>query len=134
MEKFNTIEEAIEEIRKGNIIIVVDDEDRENEGDFIMAASKLKSEHINFMATHGRGLICAPMQEERLRELNIHPMVQNNTSHHGTQFTVSVDACKNTSTGISAQDRAVTIQTLIDPDASPDDLARPGHIFPIKAE
>jgi len=134
MEKFNTIEEAIEEIRKGNIIIVVDDEDRENEGDFIMAASKLKSEHINFMATHGRGLICAPMQEERLRELNIHPMVQNNTSHHGTQFTVSVDACKNTSTGISAYDRAVTIQTLIDPDASPDDLARPGHIFPIKAE
>ncbi|MBN1155812.1 bifunctional 3,4-dihydroxy-2-butanone-4-phosphate synthase/GTP cyclohydrolase II [candidate division KSB1 bacterium] len=134
MKKFNTIEQAIEEIRKGNMLIVVDDEDRENEGDFIMAASRVTPAHINFMATHGRGLICVPMQEQRLKELDIQPMVQKNTSHHGTQFTISVDARNNTTTGISAHDRTVTIQALIDTGTQPDDLVRPGHIFPIKAE
>jgi len=134
MKKFNTIEEAIEDYRDGKILIVVDDEDRENEGDFIMAATKITPEKVNFMAQHGRGLICVPMLEDRLEELEIFSMVQNNTSHHGTQFTISVDAAKNTTTGISAFDRAHTIKTLVDPDAKPNDLARPGHIFPLKAE
>jgi len=134
MKKFNTIEEAIEDYRNGEILIVVDDEDRENEGDFIMAATKITPEQVNFMAQHGRGLICVPMLEERLDELEIFSMVQNNTSHLGTQFTVSVDAVKNTTTGISAFDRAQTIKTLVDPDTKPKDLARPGHIFPLKAE
>lgn len=134
MNRFNTIEEAIEEIRNGRMLIVVDDEDRENEGDLIMAASKVEPTHINFMATHGRGLICMPMRETRLKELDIQPMVQKNTSHHGTQFTISVDALKNTTTGISAHDRAVTIRALVDSATKPDDLVRPGHVFPIKAE
>ena len=134
MKKFNTIDEAIEDYRNGKILIVVDDEDRENEGDFIMAATKITPENVNFMAQYGRGLICTPMLEDRLEELEIFSMVQNNTSHHGTQFTVSVDAAKNTTTGISAFDRAHTIKTLVDPDAKPKDLARPGHIFPLKAE
>lgn len=134
MHKFNTIEEAIEDYREGKVLIVVDDEDRENEGDFIMVATKVSPEKINFMAKYGRGLICVPMIEERLEELELYPMVQHNTAHHGTQFTVSVDAIKNTGTGISAHDRAQTIKVLVDPYARPQDLARPGHIFPLKAE
>lgn len=132
--KFNTIEEALEDFKNGKILIVVDDEDRENEGDFILAASKVTPEAINFMAIHGRGLVCAPMTEQRLEELNLHDMVNENTASHGTKFTVSVDARKNTTTGISVFDRAETIKALIDSNTSPKDLARPGHIFPIKAE
>lgn len=134
MSKFNSIEEAITDYRSGKILIVVDDEDRENEGDFIMAAAKATADAINFMAKFGRGLICVPMTGERLEALELFPMVQRNTAHHGTQFTVSVDAIKNTTTGISAHDRAQTIRALIDPATRPQDLARPGHIFPIKAE
>jgi len=134
MHKFNTIEEAIEDFREGKILIVVDDEDRENEGDLIMTATKVTAEKINFMAKHGRGLICTPMTEERLEELELYPMVQHTTAIHGTKFTVSVDAINNTTTGISAHDRAQTIKVLIDPYTKPQDLARPGHIFPIKAE
>ena len=134
MYKFNTIEEAIEDFREGKILIVIDDEDRENEGDFIMAATKVTPENVNFMAKYGRGLICVPMTQERLDELELDAMVKKNTAHHGTQFTISVDAKKNTTTGISAADRAQTIKTLVDPDTKPYDLARPGHIFPIKAE
>lgn len=134
MYKFNRIDEAIEDFREGKILIVVDDEDRENEGDFIMAATKVTPEKINFMASKGRGLICVAMTEERLDELELHPMVQRITALHGTKFTVSVDAVKNTTTGISAHDRAQTIRVLIDPYAKPSDLARPGHVFPIKAE
>lgn len=134
MHKFNSIEEAIEDFREGRILIVVDDEDRENEGDFIMAATKVTPEKINFLAKQGRGLICAPMTEERLEELELYPMVQRTTALHGTKFTVSVDAVKNTTTGISAHDRAQTIKVLIEPYARPQDLARPGHVFPIKAE
>ena len=134
MHKFNTIDEAIEDFRDGKILIVVDDEDRENEGDFIMAATKVTPQSINFMAKYGRGLICVPLTQERLDELELEAMVQKNTAHHGTQFTVSVDAKKNTTTGISAHDRAVTIQALVDAATKPSDLARPGHIFPIKAE
>ena len=134
MHKFNTIEEAIEDYRDGKILIVVDDEDRENEGDLIMAATKATPEKINFMATHGRGLVCTPMTEERLEELEIYPMVQRTTAIHVTLFTVSVDAIKNTTTGISAHDRAQTVKVLIDPYTRTQDLARPGHIFPIKAE
>ncbi|OQX84881.1 bifunctional 3,4-dihydroxy-2-butanone-4-phosphate synthase/GTP cyclohydrolase II [candidate division KSB1 bacterium 4484_87] len=134
MSEFNTIEEAIEDFRNGKILIVVDDEDRENEGDFIMAATKVTPEAINFMAIYGRGLICVPLTQARLDELDLEAMVQKNTAHHGTQFTVSVDAKKNTTTGISAHDRAVTIKALVDAETKPSDLARPGHIFPIKAE
>jgi len=133
MGDFNTIEEAIKAIKKGEIIIVVDDEDRENEGDFIMAAEKVSPDAINFMATHGRGLICVPMTPERLQDLDLQPMVTENTAHLGTSFTVSVDAKKNVTTGISAHDRAKTIQVLIDPKTRPNDLARPGHIFPLRA-
>ncbi len=133
MSQFNTIEEAIDAIRRGEIIIVVDDEDRENEGDFIMAAEKVTPEAINFMATHGRGLICVPMTPDRLEELDLQPMVTENTAHLGTAFTVSVDAKQEVTTGISAQDRAKTIQVLIDPKTRPQDLARPGHIFPLRA-
>ena len=133
MSDFNTIEEAVEAIKKGEIIIVVDDEDRENEGDFIMAAEKVSPDAINFMATHGRGLICVPMTPERLQDLDLQPMVTENTAHLGTSFTVSVDAKKNVTTGISAHDRARTIQVLIDPKTRPSDLARPGHIFPLRA-
>lgn len=130
--KFNTIEEAVEEIRQGRMIVVVDDEDRENEGDLLMAAEKATPEAINFMATHGRGLICVPMTGERIDELELPPMVTNNTDSNETAFTVSVDA-KQTTTGISAHERADTIRTLIDPATVPRDLARPGHIFPLRA-
>ncbi|KAA3616074.1 MAG: bifunctional 3,4-dihydroxy-2-butanone-4-phosphate synthase/GTP cyclohydrolase II [Calditrichaeota bacterium] len=130
---FNTIEEAIDDFREGRIIIVVDDEDRENEGDFIMAAEKVTPAAINFMATHGRGLICTPMTADRLDELNLQSMVSQNTASLGTNFTVSVDAVAETTTGISASDRAQTVKVLVDKNSKPGDLARPGHIFPLRA-
>ncbi|PKV50580.1 3,4-dihydroxy 2-butanone 4-phosphate synthase/GTP cyclohydrolase II [Aquimarina sp. MAR_2010_214] len=133
--KLNTIQEAIEDIRQGKVIIVVDDEDRENEGDFIAAAEKVTPEMINFMATHGRGLICAPLTKDRCEELNLDMMVQNNTVLHETQFTVSVDLIGHgCTTGISVHDRAKTINALIQEDTKPHDLGRPGHIFPLKAK
>ena len=133
--QLNTIEEAIEDIRQGKIIIVVDDEDRENEGDFLAAAEKVTPEMINFMATHGRGLICAPLTENRCKELGLRPMVSNNTDHMETAFTVSVDLKGNgVTTGISASDRAKTILALVDFNTKPFDLARPGHIFPLVAK
>ena len=131
----NTIEEAIEDIRQGKIIIVVDDEDRENEGDFLAAAEKVTPEMINFMATHGRGLICAPLTESRCKELGLHVMVTNNTDPMETAFTVSVDLRGNgVTTGISAADRAKTVLSLVNSDTKPHDLARPGHIFPLIAK
>lgn len=129
----HTIEEAIEEIRAGRMIIVVDDENRENEGDLIMAAEKADADDINFMATYGRGLICAPMTEERLDELGIPLMTKDNTDTMQTAFTVSVDAV-GVHTGISASERALTIQTLVDPESTPASLRRPGHIFPLQAK
>lgn len=130
---FDTIEVAVEEVRQGKMVIVVDDEGRENEGDFIMAAEKVTAQTINFMAKHGRGLICMPMTGQRLDELGLSLMVNKNTAKMGTPFTVSVDAVHGTTTGISAHDRAVTVKTLIDPTSRPEDLARPGHIFPLRA-
>lgn len=131
--RLNTINEAIDEIREGRVIIVVDDEDRENEGDFICAAELITPEIVNFMATHGRGLICVPLPEERCDELELDMMVGHNTSLHETQFTVSVDLLSpQTSTGISARDRAQTIKALVDPKTTPAQLGRPGHIFPLK--
>lgn len=133
--KINTIEEAIEAIRQGEIIIVVDDEDRENEGDFLAAAEKVTPEMINFMATHGRGLICAPLTESRCKELELRAMVSNNTDHMETAFTVSVDLKGNgVTTGISAGDRARTVLALVNSDTKPHDLARPGHVFPLVAK
>lgn len=132
---FNSIDEAIDEIKKGNIIIVVDDEDRENEGDFVAAAENITTETVNFMATYGRGLICAALSEERCQELELDLMVGKNTSHHDTAFTVSVDLLGHgTTTGISASDRAKTIRSLVNPVTRPGDLGRPGHIFPLKAK
>lgn len=133
--RLNTISEALEDIRAGRVIIVVDDEDRENEGDFIAAAEKVTPDMVNFMATHGRGLICTPLTIERCQELDLHLMVTNNTVLHETQFTVSVDyKGKGNTTGISVQDRANTIQSLVDPHTRPSDLGRPGHIFPLQAK
>jgi 3,4-dihydroxy 2-butanone 4-phosphate synthase/GTP cyclohydrolase II len=133
--QLNTIEEAIEDIRQGKVIIVVDDEDRENEGDFLAAAELVTPEMINFMATHGRGLICAPLTEKRCHELELHSMVKNNTDHMETAFTVSVDLKGNgVTTGISAADRAKTILALVNEDTKPHELARPGHIFPLTAK
>ncbi|MCX6828511.1 MAG: bifunctional 3,4-dihydroxy-2-butanone-4-phosphate synthase/GTP cyclohydrolase II [candidate division Zixibacteria bacterium] len=133
MSEFDKIPEAIEEIRQGRMIIVVDDEDRENEGDFIMAAETVTPENINFLAMHGRGLICTPLTSDRIERLKLHPMVESNSALHGTRFTISVDACKGTTTGISAADRARTILVLAAEDSAPEDLCRPGHIFPIQA-
>ncbi len=135
--KLNTIEEAIEDIKAGKLIIVVDDENRENEGDFIAAADKITPEMVNFMATHGRGLICVALTEQRCNELELELMVgkKGNTSHYDTPFTVSVDLIGHgCTTGISAHDRAKTIQALVNPNTKPDDLGRPGHIFPLKAK
>ncbi len=132
--KFNTIEEAIKAIKNGEIVIVVDDEKRENEGDFITAAELITPEKVNFMAKYGRGLICVALPEERCEELDLQLMVGRNTSLHGTNFTVSVDLKGNgVTTGISAFDRAKTIKALVDPKTRAEDLARPGHIFPLKA-
>lgn len=133
MFSFNTVEEAIEEIRAGRMIVVVDDEDRENEGDLVMAAEKVTPVSINFMTKYGRGLICVPMTKERLDQLDIHPMVSVNTDPKGTAFTVSVDAACTT-TGISAAERATTIQKLIDKKSTSKDFTRPGHIFPLVAK
>ncbi|HEY7057902.1 MAG TPA: bifunctional 3,4-dihydroxy-2-butanone-4-phosphate synthase/GTP cyclohydrolase II [Vicinamibacterales bacterium] len=130
---FAPIAEAVDAIRDGRMIIVVDDEDRENEGDLTVAAEKVTPEIINFMATHGRGLICIPMTEERLEELDIPPMVQQNTTRFETAFHVPIDAKHSTSTGISAADRATTVLAAIDPKTRPSDLARPGHMFPLRA-
>ncbi|MGB0880273.1 MAG: 3,4-dihydroxy-2-butanone-4-phosphate synthase [Polaribacter sp.] len=133
--QLNTISEAIEDIKNGKIIIVVDDENRENEGDFLAAAEKVTPEMINFMATHGRGLICAPLTETRCKELQLEMMVHNNTDPMETAFTISVDLRgKGVTTGISASDRALTIQALLDKNTKPYDLSRPGHIFPLKAK
>ena len=135
LQKLNTIEEAIADIKKGKVVVVVDDENRENEGDFIAAAEAVTPEMINFMATHGRGLICAPLTESRCEELDLYMMVQNNTVLHHTQFTVSVDLIGHgCTTGISVSDRAKTIKSLVDPETKPQDLGRPGHIFPLKAK
>ncbi|NBV56473.1 MAG: 3,4-dihydroxy-2-butanone-4-phosphate synthase [Bacteroidetes bacterium] len=132
--QLNTIEEAIEEIKNGKMVIVVDDEDRENEGDFLTAARNVTTEMVNFMATEGRGLICVPLTEERCDELNLDLMVGKNTAQFETPFTVSVDLIGHgTSTGISAYDRFMTIQALVDPDTNPKDLGKPGHIFPLRA-
>lgn len=131
----DTIESAIEDIKQGKILIVVDDEDRENEGDFIIAARHATPEVINFMAKEGRGLICAALTDDRCKELSLEPMVSSNTSLHETAFTISVDLIgQGTSTGISAQDRSKTILALVNPDTKPEDLARPGHIFPLRAK
>ncbi len=132
--EFATIEEAILEIREGRMVILVDDEDRENEGDLTMAAEAVTPEAINFMAVHGRGLICVSLTNERADELDLPPMVTDNTASLGTAFTVSVDAKRNTTTGISASDRAETILQMVDPETQPFDLARPGHIFPLRAK
>ena len=133
-EKLDSITEAISELKKGKVIIVVDDANRENEGDFITSAENATPEVINFMATHGRGLICAPITEERCDELHLEMMVQNNTSSHETPFTVSVDLIGHgTSTGISASDRSKTIMALVDDNTKPEELGRPGHIFPLRA-
>ena len=133
--KLNTIEEAIEDIKQGKIVIVVDDEDRENEGDFIAAAEKVTPEMINFMTQHGRGLLCAPLLEKRCKELGLDMMVENNTVLHHTQFTVSIDLKgEGCTTGISVFDRAKTIKALVKPETKPEDFGRPGHIFPLKAK
>src|ERR1700712_1170541 len=130
----NTIQEAIEAIKNGKTIIVVDDEDRENEGDFLTAAHNATPETINFMVRHGRGLVCAPITEKRARELKLEPMVSRNTTSHETNFTVSVDLLAGCTTGISASDRSKTTLALVDPGTKPEDLGRPGHIFPLIAK
>jgi 3,4-dihydroxy 2-butanone 4-phosphate synthase/GTP cyclohydrolase II len=132
--KFNVIEEAIQEIQAGRMIVLVDDEDRENEGDLVMAAEKVTPEAINFMAKHGRGLICLTLTAERVEELQLTPMSPENTATFGTAFTVSIDARKGVTTGISAHDRAATILAAVHPHTKPSDLARPGHIFPLRAQ
>src|SRR5574337_36047 len=130
---FASIETAIEEIRAGRMLVVVDDEDRENEGDLVMAADKVTTEAVNFMAKYGRGLICVPMVGARLDELQISMMVSDNTAPMGTAFTITVDARRGITTGTSAHDRAITIKTLVDPKTRPEDLTRPGHILPLRA-
>jgi 3,4-dihydroxy 2-butanone 4-phosphate synthase/GTP cyclohydrolase II len=132
--RMDTIDDALEALRRGDILIVVDDEDRENEGDFVMAAEKVTPAAINFITKHGRGLICLPSARERLRELELEPMVARNTAPMRTSFTVSVDAARGTTTGISAHDRAHTVRVFIDPRTAPADLARPGHVFPLEAQ
>lgn len=133
--KLNSVAEAIEDIKNGKLIIIVDDEDRENEGDFVTAARNVTPEIINFMATHGRGLICAPIVEDIAEKLNLTMMVTDNTAPHDTPFTISIDLMgKGCTTGISASDRAKTVQALIDPETKPEDFGKPGHIFPLKAK
>ena len=133
MYKFNKIEEAIEDIKEGKIVVVIDDEDRENEGDLLMAAEKVTPEDINFMATYGKGLICMPITEEYLKKLNIPQMVKDNTDNHETAFTVSIDHV-DTTTGISAYERALTVQKVLEKEAVANDFRRPGHVFPLKAK
>jgi len=129
----NTIEEALIDIREGKFVIVVDDEDRENEGDFICAAEKMTPDMINFMITHGRGVVCAPITEERCDELDLEMQVMKNTSIHSTPFTVSIDKLDGCTTGVSAADRAATFRALADPDSKPDTFGRPGHVFPLRS-
>ncbi|MCJ7763921.1 MAG: 3,4-dihydroxy-2-butanone-4-phosphate synthase, partial [Dehalococcoidales bacterium] len=129
----SSIKEAIEDIKAGRFVIIIDDEDRENEGDLAIAAEKITPEAINFMAIHGRGLICVPVTGKRLDELHIPLMVGDNTSRLATAFTVSVEAKHGTSTGISAADRAKTVQAIVDPETKPEDLLMPGHMFPLRA-
>ena len=131
---FSDIEEIIAEIGAGNMVIMVDDENRENEGDLIMAASKVRPEDINYMATHGRGLICLTLSRERCAQLRLPLMVSDTDEHHTTNFTISIEAAEGITTGISAHDRARTIQAAVAPDARPDDLSQPGHIFPVMAQ
>ena len=131
---FATIPELLEEIRAGRMVVIVDDEDRENEGDLIMAAELVRPQDINFMVTHARGLVCLSLTRERCRQLGLPPMVRDNTSPHGTNFTVSIEAAEGVTTGISAYDRAHTVRTAVRPDASPADLSQPGHIFPLQAQ
>ncbi|MDZ4063836.1 MAG: 3,4-dihydroxy-2-butanone-4-phosphate synthase, partial [Coriobacteriia bacterium] len=131
---FLAIEDAIEDIRDGRMLIVVDDESRENEGDLVMAAERVTPQAVNFMATHGRGLICLPLSAERIEELRLPPMASDNTSAQGTAFHVSIGAKGLITTGISAADRAATIQATIDPATVPEDLSRPGHVFPLRAK
>ena len=131
---FATIPELLEEIRAGRMVLIVDDEDRENEGDLIMAAELVRPQDINFMVTHARGLVCLSLTRERCRQLGLPPMVQDNTSQHHTNFTVSIEAAEGVTTGISAYDRAHTVRTAVRPDASPRDLSQPGHIFPLQAQ
>ncbi|MCK4236861.1 MAG: 3,4-dihydroxy-2-butanone-4-phosphate synthase, partial [Candidatus Krumholzibacteria bacterium] len=133
MSVIGSVEKAVEDIQKGRMVIVVDEEERENEGDMVMAAEKVTPEDINFIARHARGLICVALEGERLDVLRLGPMVQENTAKMKTPFTVSVDAIHGTTTGISAHDRAVTVKALVEPDTGPEDLARPGHIFPLRA-
>jgi len=130
----NSIEEAIEDIKAGKFVIVVDDKDRENEGDFICAAEKITPEMVNFMITHGRGVVCAPLTEERCDQLDLGMQVSNNTSIHSTPFTISVDKLEGCSTGVSAADRAATFRALADPRSTPETFGRPGHIFPLRAK
>lgn len=130
---FHSIEDAIDDLRKGKALIVVDDEDRENEGDFVVAAEKVTPEIINFLTKEGRGVVCTPITSERAKELGLDSMVESNTSLHETPFTVSIDYIHGTTTGISASDRAATVRALVEPKTKPSDLARPGHIFPLKA-
>ncbi|MFL6593610.1 MAG: 3,4-dihydroxy-2-butanone-4-phosphate synthase [Luteimonas sp.] len=131
---FATIPELLEELRAGRMVVIVDDEDRENEGDLIMAAELVRPQDINFMVTHARGLVCLSLTRERCRQLGLPPMVRDNTSSHGTNFTVSIEAAEGVTTGISAYDRAHTIRTAVRPDASGRDLSQPGHIFPLQAQ
>ncbi|HIP32822.1 MAG TPA: 3,4-dihydroxy-2-butanone-4-phosphate synthase, partial [Crocinitomicaceae bacterium] len=132
--QLNTIEEALEDIRNGKVIIVVDDENRENEGDFLTAARNVTPEIINFMVTHGRGLVCAPLLESRCDELGLEMMVQNNSAAYETPFTVSIDLIGHgCTTGISASDRSKTVMAMIDPSIRPEELGKPGHIFPLRA-
>ncbi|MBQ1653215.1 MAG: 3,4-dihydroxy-2-butanone-4-phosphate synthase, partial [Bacteroidales bacterium] len=132
--RLNTVEEAIEDFRNGKIVIVVDDEDRENEGDFIVAAEKITPEIVNFMLHNGRGVLCAPITEERCEELELAHQVSNNTSMLGTPFTITVDKLEGCTTGVSAHDRAATIRALADPNSKPETFGRPGHINPLYAK
>ncbi len=131
---FSPIEDIVEDIRDGKMVIMVDDENRENEGDLIMAAAKVRPEDINYMATHGRGLICLTMERERCKQLRLPLMVSDTDQHHATNFTISIEAAEGITTGISAHDRAKTIQAAVAPDAKPEHLSQPGHIFPVMAQ
>src|SRR5947208_9436679 len=132
--EFDTIDDVVSDIAKGKLVIVTDDADRENEGDLVMAAEKATAKTVNFMATHGRGLICVPIANERAEQLGLQRMVAQNREMYRTDFTVSVDAARGVTTGISAHDRAATIQTIANPKSTPDDLVQPGHVFPLRAK
>src|ERR1044071_5610568 len=132
--QFDAIDDVLSDIAKGRMVIVTDDADRENEGDLVMAAEKVTPEAVNFMATHGRGLICVPISDERANQLGLQRMVAQNREKHKTDFTVSVDAARGVTTGISAYDRATTILAIANPKSAPDDLNQPGHVFPLRAK